>query len=83
MGKRFDQAIESQIEFLKQNLESQNNYSLKFSEILQEMEIFQNEENEENIEDNQENEQQNPSNDQESMMRIIRTKVKNRKLRPV
>ncbi len=65
--KDFDQAIESHIEFLKQNLESQNNYSLKFSEILQEMEIFQNEENEENIEDNQENEQQNPSNnDQES-----------------
>ena len=61
--KDFDQAIESHIEFLKQNLESQNNYSLKFSEILQEMEIFQNEEKEENIEDNQENEQQNSSND--------------------
>ena len=61
--KDFDHAIENHIEFLKQNLESQHNYSLKFSEILQEMEIFQNEENEENIEDNQENEQQNSSND--------------------
>ena len=59
----FDQAIERHIEFLKKNLESQKNYSSKFSEILEKMEIFQNEENDEKNEDNPDNEQQNPSND--------------------
>ena len=59
----FDQAIERHIEFLKRNLESQKNYSSKFSEILEKMEIFQNEENDEKNEDNPDNEQQNPSND--------------------
>ena len=44
--KDFDNAIEKHIKFLKENLESQNNYSTKFSEILEKMEIFQNEENE-------------------------------------
>ena len=34
----FDQAIERHIEFLKRNLESQKNYSSKFSEILEKME---------------------------------------------
>ena len=49
----FDKAIEKHIEFLKENLEFQNNYSSKFSEILKEMEIFHNEENEKNNEENQ------------------------------
>ncbi len=61
--KDFDQAIQHHIKFLKENLESQNDYSYKFSEILQKMEIFQNEEDEKKNEDNQENEQQNPSSD--------------------
>ena len=61
--KDFDQAIEKHIKFLKDNLEFQNEYSSKFSTILQEMEIFQNEENDETKEDNQEDGQDNPSND--------------------
>ena len=61
--KDFDKAIDNHIKFLKANLDSQNNYSLKFSEILQQMEIFQNEENEEKIDENKENEQNNPSSD--------------------
>jgi len=62
--KDFDQVIKKHIKFLKENLEYQNKYSSKFSEILQEMEIFQNEDDEEN---NQEDGQDNPSNnDQES-----------------
>ena len=61
--KDFDQAIQHHIKFLKENLESQNDYASKFSEILQKMEIFQNDEDEKKNEDNQENEQQNPSND--------------------
>ena len=65
--KDFDQVIEKHIKFLKENLEYQNKYSSKFSEILQEMEIFQNEDDEETKEENQDNDQNNPSNnDQES-----------------
>ena len=52
---------------LKKNLEFQNKYSSKFTEILQEMNIFDNEENEETKEENQDDGQNNPSNeDQES-----------------
>ena len=61
--KDFDKAIEKHIDFLKENMEFQNKYSLKFSEILKEMEIFQNEDNEDTKEENQEDGQNNPSND--------------------
>ncbi|MDC3036529.1 cobalamin biosynthesis protein CobT [Candidatus Pelagibacter sp.] len=64
--KEFDNAIEKHINFLKENLELQNKYSLKFSEILEEMEIFQNDENEENREENQDEGQNNPSNDDQN-----------------
>ena len=59
----FNQAIEKHIEFLKKNVESQNKFSSKFSEILKEMDIFQNDENEESKEENQDDGQNNPSND--------------------
>jgi len=59
----FNQAIEEHIEFLKKNIESQNKFSSKFSKILQEMDIFQNDENEETKEENQDDGQNNPSND--------------------
>ncbi len=61
--KDFNGSIKKHIDFLKSNLENQNNYSSKFSEILQEMDIFQTEENEESPEENQDKEQNNPSND--------------------
>ena len=61
--KDFEQVVEKHIDFLKENLESQNKYSSKFSEILQEMDIFQNEDNEESKEENQDDGQNNPSND--------------------
>jgi len=61
--KDFDLAIEKHIKFLKDNLEFQSNYSSRFSEILQEMDIFQNEDNEETEKEDQENDQNNPSND--------------------
>ena len=61
--KDFDKSIFHHIEFLKDNLENQNIYSSRFTKILQEMDIFDpnNEEypNEENKEENQEN----PSNE--------------------
>ncbi len=61
--KDFDNAINKHIDFLKENMEHQEKYSSKFSKLLQNMEIFQTEDNEETIEENQESEQNNPSND--------------------
>ena len=63
--KDFDQSISGHIKYLKENLESQNKYSSKFSKIFQEMDIFQGEENDESIEENQDEGQSNPSNDDE------------------
>ncbi len=61
--KDFDKAINKHLDFLKENLEFQNEYSSKFSQILEEMEIFPKEENDENQEQNQDEDQNNPSND--------------------
>ena len=66
----FNKSIDQHIIFLKDNLSDQNKYSSKFSEILQEMDIFQtenedesNNENENNGQDNQSKEDQNSQND--------------------
>ena len=61
--KDFDSSIKEHIESLKDNFEDQNKYSSQFSKILQEMDIFQTEDNEETKEDNQEDSQNNPSNE--------------------
>ena len=61
--KDFDRSIFDHIEFLKKNLENQSVYSSKFSQILQEMDIFNSDENEEKKEENQEESQENSSND--------------------
>ena len=61
--KDFDKVMNKHIEFLKENLEYQNEYSSKFSKILQEMDIFKNEDNEETRKENQDDGQNNPSND--------------------
>ena len=67
--KDFTTSIDKHINFLSKNLENQNNYSLKFSEILENMEVFSsnNEENKENY-DEKNNEQENNSenNDDQS-----------------
>ena len=66
----FNKSINQHIKFLKDNLNDQNKYSSKFSEILQEMDIFQTEnedeisnENENDGQDNQSKEDQNSQND--------------------
>jgi cobaltochelatase CobT len=61
--QEFDQSISKHINFLKNNFEDQNAYCSKFSKLLQDMDIFQTEENEETKEDNQDEGQDNPSND--------------------
>ncbi|MDC0631467.1 cobalamin biosynthesis protein CobT [Candidatus Pelagibacter sp.] len=61
--QEFDQSISKHINFLKNNFEDQNVYCSKFSKLLQDMDIFQTEDNEETKEDNQDEGQDNPSND--------------------
>jgi len=64
--KDFEQAIEKHKEFLLKNLEDQNIYSSKFSEILEEMDIFQSEDEDQRKEENQDQGQDNPSNEDEN-----------------
>ena len=61
--KDFDQSINKHIKFLKENLNNQHTYSSKFSEILQDMNIFQSEDDEEAKDENQGDSQNNPSNE--------------------
>jgi cobaltochelatase CobT len=60
--KDFNFSIDRHIDFLNKNLEDQNNYSSKFSKILEGMDVF-NSNNEENNEESndKENEQENKS----------------------
>jgi len=60
--KDFISSIDEHLDFLNKNLEDQNNYSLKFSEILESMDVF-NSNNEDNNEDDdkKDNEQANES----------------------
>ena len=60
--KDFTSFIDKHLDFLNKNLEDQNNYSLRFSEILESMDVF-NSNNDENNENNDEseNEQENKS----------------------
>ncbi len=61
--KDFDLSIKQHIKFLKDNLENQQKYSSKFSEILQNMDIFQTDDEPESEEENNDEGQNNPSND--------------------
>ena len=63
----FDKSINKNLKYLRENLEDQQKYSQKFSEILGEMDIFKNEEDSEDKQNNNENDVDNPSNeDQDS-----------------
>ena len=63
----FNASIEKYMEFLNENLENQDDYCSKFSEILQNMDFFnsQSEENKEE-ENDKENEQENKSDNNEN-----------------
>ena len=60
--KDFASSIDKHLDFLNKNLEDQNNYGLKFSEILENMDVFNsnNDEKKEN-DDEQDSEQENKS----------------------
>jgi cobaltochelatase CobT len=61
--KDFEKSIDKHKKFLQENLENQNNYSSRFTEILEKMDIFQSEEDNERKEENQDQGPDNPSND--------------------
>jgi cobaltochelatase CobT len=64
--KEFDSSIEKHIDFLNKNMEDQNNYGSKFSEILQSMDVLSsnNEKNQEK-ENEKDNEQDNKSGNED------------------
>ena len=61
--KDFDKFVFNHIEFLKKNLSDQNTYSAHFSKILEEMDIFEPDDNKNHNEENQEDNQDSPSNE--------------------
>jgi cobaltochelatase CobT len=61
--KDFEKSIDKHKKFLQENLEDQNNYNSRFSDILDKMDIFQSEHDDERNEENQDQGQDNPSND--------------------
>jgi cobaltochelatase CobT len=65
--KDFDSSIDKHLEFLSKNLENQNNYNSKLTEILQGMDIFNSENNEDNEKDkDKESEQENKSDNDDN-----------------
>ena len=60
--KDFTSSIDKHLDFLNKNLEDQDNYSLKFSKILESMNVFNSNNNENNEDDDKKNnEQENKS----------------------
>ena len=58
--KDFSSSIDKHLKFLNKNLEDQNNYGLKFSKILESMDIFNSDNNENNEDDDEkDNKQEN------------------------
>ena len=64
--KDFEKSIDKHKKFLEKNLEDQNNYSKRFSQILEEMDIFQSDEDDKKDENSEEQQQDNPSNDDQN-----------------
>ena len=64
--KDFNSSIEKHLDFLSENLENQGNYSSKFSEILENMNVFNSDKEKNTEEENEkENEKENKSNNDE------------------
>ncbi len=64
--KDFEHSIDKHKQFLKENLDNQENYNSRFSQILEEMDIFHSEEDNEKQEENQERDQNDSSNDNQN-----------------
>ena len=59
--KDLDSSIEKHLDFLNDNIENQENYSLRFSEILENMDVFKSENEKNNEENEKESKQENKS----------------------
>tara|TARA_B110001452_G_scaffold199793_1_gene169748 strand:- start:1993 stop:3792 length:1800 start_codon:yes stop_codon:yes gene_type:complete len=64
--KDFDESINKHVKFLKDSVENQNMYGSRFSQILQEMEVFQTEDEKEAKDENQEENLNDSSDDEEN-----------------
>jgi len=62
-NKEFNSALDKHINYLNKNLENQENYNSKFSEILQEMNMFNSEDDGEKNEDEKNNNEQDNNSD--------------------
>jgi len=63
--KDFESSFKKHLSYLNKNIENQENYNSKFSEILQKMEIFDSEDDDEKN-DNQEDKSNNKNNNQDN-----------------
>ncbi len=63
--EKFDYNIKKHIQFLKNNIIDQNKYNAKFSEIFQNMEIFENENEVQNENNDNKNNNENNQNDKD------------------
>ena len=64
--KDFNSSIETHMNFLNENIENQDKYSSKFSEILEGMDVFNSDDQDNEEENNKENEQQKNSENNEN-----------------
>ena len=64
--KDFDESINKHVKFLKDSVKNQNMYGSRFSQILQEMEVFQTEDEKEAKDENQEENLNDSSDDEEN-----------------
>ena len=64
-SKEFDESLNKHLNFLKKNLENQQNYNSKFSKIFQEMNIFDNSDESQNEDNQKEMDDQNNENSDE------------------
>ena len=82
MGKEFNSSLSKHINFLTKNIENQENYNSKFSKILQEMNIFESEDeknedkkNEDEQDNNLENDDQNQSQNEQEKVNKMKIKT--------
>ncbi len=73
----FKSSFEKHLSYLSENIQNQEKYSSKLSEILQKMEIFESEDKDENQE-NQENENLNDNNNQDNQDQSQNEQEKNK-----
>ena len=77
--KDFTLSIEKHLDFLKKNLEDQNNYSLKFAEILKNMNVFSSNNEQNKEEDSEKEREQNDESENSDNNKSDATENENKK----